>query len=306
MTGHPERALRLAWAVAGLLAAGAAHAGALRADWTDAGWHVRAGQAVTRTVLIENSAATTAALRLAWTLAVPPLVVDSGRLETRVPPRGRAALPLRLRLPPAWRTVEACLLLSAQDAPGSSLTLAGSLRVYPPDLELPWAFLRTRRIGVVDRQGALTARLRALGGRPEMLRTPAEAAHFTGDLLVIGEQCLASGEEWAAWRAALWRGRAGCVVLDQSSRAGPGAKPVLPDEGPPVVLPGVEPADLAGWPGGALRAVPRAQSLPGGRLLLTCPIPLLERWETEPACELLLNALLREALEGKDPPPHLK
>lgn len=314
--------------LSGMLAAGLAHAGGLRIAIVERERHCRAGEVATRTVRLTNDGAATSTLRLAWTAAITPAVLESGTLTAQAPPLQQVEFPLRLKLPPVRRAVEARLVLGAQAGSGERVELVDRLRVYPKRLDLPWAFLKTRRIGVFDPGGGLTARLRALGARPEIQLSLRDAEDFAGDLLVVGEGCFSSVAQWLRWREAVRRhGGPGTSVMAlhqafaESDAPGDWAEPELTTAGK-AALRELDPEDLAGWRGGgALRgpwlpepagafvclmrpagmdhqAALLVESLGGGRVLVRCQAPLLSRWNAEPGCEMLLNTLIRKALDG--------
>lgn len=279
--------------------------------------HGRAGETVTRTVILTNTGATTAAVRLDWRLAAPPALIDAGTAALDVPPRESRRLALRLRLPPVRRPAD--LDLAVQAAGGEPpLPLLARLRVYPGRQEVPWAFLARCRLGVYDPRGGLRARLRALGGKPRELFSPEEAGAFDGDLLLLGESSLDDAAAWMALRQAQARRGARLPVLRLAQRwrspatggAGAVVRPV--DFGHPL-LRLLDPGDLFGWPAPPLEAwVPAASAAAGAALLeetqagscrvLYCQVPLLGRWDAEPACEPLLSAMMRYALAHAAPP----
>jgi hypothetical protein len=320
------------------LAAGLAQAGGMKIEIVERERHFRAGEVVARTVRLDNNAETTMTAGLVWTAAIPPAVLETGMLTALLPPRQPVAIPLRFRLPPVRRTVQAQLILSAEAGPGERAERVDWLRVYPGRLKLPWAFLAKHRIGVLDPGDKLAARLRTLGARPEVQLSPRDAEDFKGDLLLVGEDCFKGAAEWTRWREGVRR-RGGAatsvVVLHQAFAADPGgakgagtwAEPELTAAGR-ALLRELDPADLSGWHGGGAVRGPWLPLPPGrclsllrpagtddqtmgistsallveplgpGRALERCQVPLLARWEAEPACELLLNTLMRKAVSG--------
>jgi hypothetical protein len=317
--------------------------------------HAREREFVRRTAVLRNDGAATTAVRLEWRTAVETAAIEGGTMRLALPPRRETRVKLELRMPAARRAVRLRVAIEARGAGGARARLESWMRVYPARQELPWAFLKSRRIGVLDPRGELTRRLRELGGRPEALPSPTAAGNFDGDLLVIGEEALRDEGEWSGFEAALMKREPaslppavvvlyqGYGITEEKRETRGRIRPTAAGAG---LFRELEADDLAGWreegwvawgpflavqnaerPGGEKfgksgrvgkvrvlawaeksesgiererETVALEEALPGGNLLVRCQVPLVERWAREPACENLLNALMRYGLGAKE------
>jgi hypothetical protein len=246
-------------------------------------------------------------------------------LDARVRSGHSVSVPFQLKMPAARRIVDMQLVMTADGGAAGTVCLKEIYRVYPERMELSWNFLRERRIGVLDSSGKLVKRIRALGGALQVIQSIDQAEDFAGDLLVLGEESLVNPRDWDALREKLRRCYSPVLALRQnwgepSEGTWCEVWSCAPDH--PLFL-DLTARDFEGWCSGGVtrgpwldvpvgkgrcllhvasggsdsgKLVVTEEKLADGRLLLRCQVPILECWDAEPACELLLNNLMRRAI----------
>ncbi|MCE5229874.1 hypothetical protein LLG95_09790 [bacterium] len=302
-------------------------------DFAEQNRHILGDAQLTRTLVVTNLTTITTTYGIEWYWVArsggTDAMIDKGHIRLGpVKPGESGSHPFRLQVPPVKRPTE--LFFVMQGGPDIHAHFFRH-KAYPAISGLTWKFLDGKSVGVHGAHARFKDFLTSYGATVRSIDNPADAADFKGDLLVISP----AADESADWIRFLsrWRNNAPADGPRMPLIMFPAADPTTSVTKARVTALGHElfqdlnDYDLSDWlpqgvvasnrlplPPGAFRRLAATtdhgttNSLlielvnPAGSRGYLCAFPVDQRFHAEPAAEILLNNMLRLALETKSPP----
>ena len=268
---------------------------------------------------------------LRWESVLWGAVLAGGERQLAPSPEAGAQIAIGFEAPRVRHTSTAELRLALLRGPNVVATETTSLTIYPTwDPQPLQQLLRDKHVGLADPSGRLARVLRAHGLPGDDLPTAEAVRAFQGDAIVLGpgasqtpaltESVLEAVESGlsAIWLepadTSRWQARFGLPKAGQASAFG---QTILASEHP--ALYGIASDDLVSWrgesgpsfvmaapDGGNWRGLAAAKAekpgfsvielFPGAGRIVLCQLPVVSRFDSEPAARPVLEAMIRYAL----------
>ena len=300
--------------------------------------HCFASEQIVRTVVLENPSPAAIQAVITWKITAFSASIQEGRTHISVPALTSGTVESRLQMPAVKRAVDLQMTAIATINKGRNIAAQTTVRVYPipADDPLPWHFIDGKTICLYDPARLATTVIReTLKSTGAKIRVCNSISHEwpEADLLMIAPKAFESEVKWRSFQRQLQENSPDypVIIFRQNPKIGntsePPAQVVLvqsPNKTNALLSDlNIDPRDLTNWHGedglgqgsllmpcygnfkyllyprdrtDAAMAVETFEA--NGISIIYCQVAVLEKWSEEPACRILLHALMDRAMSN--------